>query len=222
MARRVRQKISEADARDGYRMPVPTLVCRLQSIKAQPKSTQAKLNILSFFSSIPAPTSHESEPSAQDLAPAGVVAVGPDSAAANVAMAKTNENQVQVTTLANETQREAEGETAQAESGPSQGLRCDNDDLGVEEDEEKKYGEGMDIEVEAAEEVSEWVNDVLDDAASEDLVVLEALAQEGLKKARKTHNYRSEVLFASLVDFYRWMPCQGRLRAAARVAQNLG
>jgi hypothetical protein len=69
--------------------------------------------------------------------------------------------------------------------------------------------------------VGEW-NDVLDDAASEDLVVLEALAQEGLKKARKTHDYRSEVLFASLVDFYRWMPHQGRLRAAARVAQNLG
>ncbi|KAJ7934658.1 hypothetical protein B0H13DRAFT_2305443 [Mycena leptocephala] len=43
-------------------------------------------------------------------------------------------------------------------------------------------------------------------------------AQEAGEAAGST----SEVLFASLVDFYRWMPRMGRLRAALRVAKYHG
>ncbi|TFY52341.1 hypothetical protein EVG20_g10592 [Dentipellis fragilis] len=73
-----------------------------------------------------------------------------------------------------------------------------------------------------ADEVSEWVNDELEEAVPKELPALHALASEGLKYSRKKVNYREEVLFASLVDFYRWVPRQGRARAAARVTKNLG
>ncbi|EIM80914.1 uncharacterized protein STEHIDRAFT_67794 [Stereum hirsutum FP-91666 SS1] len=68
----------------------------------------------------------------------------------------------------------------------------------------------------------EWIDDVLEDAASTDPVELEALAREGLKLSRKAKIYRDEVIFAFLVDFYHWTPRQGRVKASARVAQNLG
>lgn len=91
-------------------------------------------------------------------------------------------------------------------------------------DEETQTPEGNDIidkTVEEAAEVADWVEGVLEDAAPKSPCELEALAQAGLQKARKGHDYRSEVTFAGLVDFYRWMPRLGRLRSAMRVARNL-
>jgi hypothetical protein len=60
--------------------------------------------------------------------------------------------------------------------------------------------------VKEAAEIADWVENALDDAVSKEPPALEALAWESLKKARKSHDYRSEVLFASLTDFYRWIP----------------
>ncbi|KAJ7648975.1 hypothetical protein DFH06DRAFT_996741 [Mycena polygramma] len=73
-----------------------------------------------------------------------------------------------------------------------------------------------------ADEISEWVDTVLDDAAPVEPSELGFLAADCLKKARKSHDFRSTVLFAALVDFYRWMPRMGRLSAALRVAKNHG
>ncbi|KAJ6614499.1 hypothetical protein B0H10DRAFT_1950628 [Mycena sp. CBHHK59/15] len=69
--------------------------------------------------------------------------------------------------------------------------------------------------------IAEWVDTILDDAAPLDPKELSSLATASLKTARKAKDYRSEVLFASLADFYRWMPRMGRLRAALRMAQFL-
>ncbi|KAJ7934884.1 hypothetical protein B0H13DRAFT_1854876 [Mycena leptocephala] len=63
---------------------------------------------------------------------------------------------------------------------------------------------------------------VLDDAAPLDPSELGCLAADSLKKARKLKDFCSTVLFAALVDFYRWMPRMGRLRAALRVSKNHG
>lgn len=51
---------------------------------------------------------------------------------------------------------------------------------------------------------------------------LRALAIDGLRAARKTQNYRSEVVFASLVKFYEWKPRVDRVKAALRCAKAIG
>lgn len=68
--------------------------------------------------------------------------------------------------------------------------------------------------------MAEWIEDVLADAVSKSPEEMQCLAREGLKTARKTKDYRSEVLFASLVDFYLLKPRLKRLRAALRIARN--
>ncbi|KAJ7857810.1 hypothetical protein B0H14DRAFT_3637989 [Mycena olivaceomarginata] len=73
-----------------------------------------------------------------------------------------------------------------------------------------------------ADEIAEWVDTVLDDAAPLEPMQLEFLAADCLRKSRKSKDFWSTVLFAALVDFYRWMPLLGRLRAALRVAKNHG
>ncbi|KAJ7911238.1 hypothetical protein B0H13DRAFT_1875991 [Mycena leptocephala] len=73
-----------------------------------------------------------------------------------------------------------------------------------------------------ADEIAEWVDTILDDAAPLDPAELASLAVDGLKKARKSKDFRSTVLFAALADFYRWMPRMGRLPAPLRVAKNHG
>ncbi|KAJ6613380.1 hypothetical protein B0H10DRAFT_1951537 [Mycena sp. CBHHK59/15] len=73
-----------------------------------------------------------------------------------------------------------------------------------------------------ADEIAEWVETVLEDTAPLDPSELASLAADGLKKARKSKDYRSTILFAALTDFYRWMPRMGRLAAALRVAKNHG
>jgi hypothetical protein len=73
-----------------------------------------------------------------------------------------------------------------------------------------------------ADDVAEWVDTILDDAAPLKPDELHALAVDGLKAARKNKDYRSTVLFAALVDFFCWMPRMGRLRAALRVSLNHG
>jgi hypothetical protein len=108
-----------------------------------------------------------------------------------------------------------------------------SDELGDEEEEEpvpeqveeqarEEHGNEMVNSVILADDVADWVDTVLDDAAPLDPKELGALAAASLKTARKRKDYRSEVLFASLVDFYRWMPRMGRLRAALRVAKYHG
>ncbi|KAJ7182123.1 hypothetical protein C8R46DRAFT_985245 [Mycena filopes] len=73
-----------------------------------------------------------------------------------------------------------------------------------------------------ADEIAEWVETILDDAAPLAPAELASLALDGLKSARKSKDFRSTVLFAALGDFYRWMPRMGRLAAALRVAKNHG
>ncbi|KAJ6591911.1 hypothetical protein B0H10DRAFT_1960705 [Mycena sp. CBHHK59/15] len=77
-------------------------------------------------------------------------------------------------------------------------------------------------EMRAADDIADWVDTVLDDAASRKPAELEALVVASLKTARKEQNYRNSVLFAALADFYRWLPRMGHLRAALRVAKSHG
>jgi hypothetical protein len=73
-----------------------------------------------------------------------------------------------------------------------------------------------------ADNIAEWVDTILDDAAPLDPPELAALAVDCLKTARRNKDFRGSILFAALADFYRWMPRMGRLRAALRVAKNHG
>jgi hypothetical protein len=73
-----------------------------------------------------------------------------------------------------------------------------------------------------ADDIAEWVETILDDAAPPESDKLHSLATDCLKDARKKKDYRSTVLFAALVNFYHWMPRMGRLRAALRIAKNHG
>ncbi|EIW73824.1 hypothetical protein CONPUDRAFT_68340 [Coniophora puteana RWD-64-598 SS2] len=77
-------------------------------------------------------------------------------------------------------------------------------------------------EVEVADGIAEFVEGVLDEGEPKTWEELQALAEEGLKNARKRKSYRDEVVFASLVQLYRFAPRQGRLRGSLRVARNLG
>ncbi|KAJ7498083.1 hypothetical protein B0H11DRAFT_1998594, partial [Mycena galericulata] len=108
-----------------------------------------------------------------------------------------------------------------------------SDELGEEEEEEpmpeqveeqarEELGDEVVDSIILADDIADWVDTVLDDAAPRDPKELGSLAAASLKTARKQKDYRSEVLFASLVDFYRWMPRMGRLRAALRVAKYHG
>ncbi|KIO19668.1 hypothetical protein M407DRAFT_30668 [Tulasnella calospora MUT 4182] len=69
-------------------------------------------------------------------------------------------------------------------------------------------------------EDAEWVDVVTEESFQRLLWQdLEALAEEGLKKARKRQDYSSEVLFVALSDFYTWVGHQGRGAAALRAAR---
>ncbi|KAJ6477742.1 hypothetical protein C8R45DRAFT_934397 [Mycena sanguinolenta] len=70
-------------------------------------------------------------------------------------------------------------------------------------------------------QAAEWIH-VLEDAAPPGPDELHSLALDCPKVAQKEQDYRSTVLFASLADFYHWMPRMGRLRAALHVAHNHG
>ena len=71
-----------------------------------------------------------------------------------------------------------------------------------------------------SEEIALYAEDVLETTTPKSPSELHVLATEGLRKAWKAHDYRSEILFALLMDFYRWMLRFGRLRAALRVSKN--
>ncbi|KAJ7436649.1 hypothetical protein B0H11DRAFT_2109655 [Mycena galericulata] len=110
-----------------------------------------------------------------------------------------------------------------------------SDELGDEEEEEEEpmpeqveeqaweeHGDEVVDSIILADDIADGVDTVLDDAAPRDPKELGSLAAASLKTARKQKDYQSQVLFASLVDFYRWMPRMGRLRAALRVAKYHG
>ncbi|KAJ7504585.1 hypothetical protein B0H11DRAFT_1905200 [Mycena galericulata] len=88
-----------------------------------------------------------------------------------------------------------------------------SDELGDEEEEEEE-----EPVLEQVEEQNMGTrlggHTVLDDAALRDPKELSALAAASLKMTRKQKDYRSEVLFASLVNFYCWMPRMGQLLIA--------
>ncbi|KAJ7882883.1 hypothetical protein B0H13DRAFT_1890653 [Mycena leptocephala] len=92
----------------------------------------------------------------------------------------------------------------------------------VEEQAREEHGDEVVDSIVLADDVADWVDTVLDDAAPQDPKELVALTAASLKTARKQKDYRSEVLFASLVDFYRWLPRMGCLQAALRVAKYHG
>ncbi|KAF8211778.1 hypothetical protein K438DRAFT_58293 [Mycena galopus ATCC 62051] len=86
----------------------------------------------------------------------------------------------------------------------------------------QKEGDAAVDSIAIADNIAEWVDTILEDAAPPETDQLQSLASDGLKAARKNKDYRSTVLFAALVDFYHWMPRMGRLRAALRIAKNHG
>ncbi|KAJ6621933.1 hypothetical protein B0H10DRAFT_2214741 [Mycena sp. CBHHK59/15] len=92
----------------------------------------------------------------------------------------------------------------------------------LEKDPRSREGDVAVDSIVAADDIADWVDTVLDDAASKEPAELEALAVASLNTARKEQNYRNTVLFAALADFYRWLPRMERLRAALRVAKNHG
>ncbi|KAF8139572.1 hypothetical protein K438DRAFT_1785531 [Mycena galopus ATCC 62051] len=91
----------------------------------------------------------------------------------------------------------------------------------LEKEARLEHGDEAVNSIVVADNIPEWI-EVLEDAAPLDPASLGALASDSLKLARKNQDYRSTVLFAALVDFYRWMPRMGRLRAALRIAKNHG
>ncbi|KAJ6550748.1 hypothetical protein B0H10DRAFT_2242550 [Mycena sp. CBHHK59/15] len=108
-----------------------------------------------------------------------------------------------------------------------------SDELAADEEEEpipeqleeqacEEHGNEVVDSIVLTDNIAEWVDTILDDAAPLDPKELSSLATASLKVARKAKDYRSEVLFASLADFYRWMPRMGRLRAALRVSRYHG
>ncbi|KAF8212939.1 hypothetical protein K438DRAFT_2010133 [Mycena galopus ATCC 62051] len=93
----------------------------------------------------------------------------------------------------------------------------------VEEQAREEHGDKVVDSLILADNVADWVDMVLDDTALWDPKELGALAVMSLKTAPKQNDYQSEVLFATLVDLYRWMPRMGHLRAELRVAKyNVG
>jgi hypothetical protein len=58
------------------------------------------------------------------------------------------------------------------------------------------------------------IEDVLEDAAPANPDEMLAQACVGLQTARKKKDYCSEVLFALLIDLYRWIPKHGRIKAS--------
>jgi hypothetical protein len=88
----------------------------------------------------------------------------------------------------------------------------DEQDISLEELKEEAWEEEGDAAVDSivvADDIAEWINTALDDAAPSEPDALCSLAADCLKTARKNQDYRSTVLFAALVDFYCWMPCMG-------------
>ncbi|KAJ7337389.1 hypothetical protein DFH08DRAFT_1014352 [Mycena albidolilacea] len=91
----------------------------------------------------------------------------------------------------------------------------------LEKEARLQHGDEIIDSIAVTDNIAEWI-EVLEDAAPVGPESLHALAADCLKLARKKQDYRSTVLFAALVDFYRWMPRMGRLRAALRIAKNHG
>lgn len=113
--------------------------------------------------------------------------------------------------------RSAQGNEIESAARAEEEGQLDEDIVRAAGEIEKELDRNME-EVDALE----WINDILEDATSTDPVELEALACEGLKLSRKAKIYHDEVIFANLIDFYHWTPRQGRVKASAWVAQNLG
>ncbi|KAJ7016406.1 hypothetical protein C8F04DRAFT_1281500 [Mycena alexandri] len=105
-------------------------------------------------------------------------------------------------------------------------VELSSEESGNEEEEEEPEPEQVEAQareeqgdavVDAAilvDDIAGWVDTILDDATPQEPKELGALAAACLKVARRKKDYASEVLFTSLVNFYRWMPRLGRLRAA--------
>ncbi|KAJ7624166.1 hypothetical protein B0H17DRAFT_1340407, partial [Mycena rosella] len=121
--------------------------------------------------------------------------------------------------------REEEESSSGSESETGKSDLDDNEEQHPELLEQEARSKEGDVAVDSiifADEIAEWVETVLEDAAPLHPSELASLAADGLKKARKSKDYRSTILFAALADFYGWMPRMGRLAAALRVAKNHG
>ncbi|KAJ7325750.1 hypothetical protein DFH08DRAFT_816827 [Mycena albidolilacea] len=75
----------------------------------------------------------------------------------------------------------------------------------------QKEGDAAVDSIAVADNIAEWVDTILEDAAPLETDQLQSLASDCLKAARKNKDYRSTVLLAALVDFYHWMPRMGRV-----------
>ncbi|CAK5267144.1 unnamed protein product [Mycena citricolor] len=76
-------------------------------------------------------------------------------------------------------------------------------------------------ELKTADDVADWVEGVIGEEMPKSDTELCLMANEGVRLARKMKDYRSEVLWASLVKFYTWKPRHGRGGAALRCARAL-
>lgn len=94
-----------------------------------------------------------------------------------------------------------------------------------EDSSEASEAEGRESKVPKEEEIDlEW-GEALNEEEPErptDIPKLKDAVRIGLVQARKAKDYRSELLFACLNDFYKWVERNGRIRASLRVATNHG
>jgi hypothetical protein len=72
----------------------------------------------------------------------------------------------------------------------------------LEEEAHSQEGNAAIDSIVVTDEIAEWVETVLDDAAPLHPSELASLAVDGLRKARKLQDFRTTVLFAALTDFY--------------------
>jgi len=64
--------------------------------------------------------------------------------------------------------------------------------------------------------------DVVDEVLPKTIADFQALAKDGLKLARRAQSYQDQMRFASLSQFYTFLPHLNRIRASQRVAQSIG
>ncbi|KAL1949585.1 hypothetical protein VTO73DRAFT_8466 [Trametes versicolor] len=201
---RKRQKVLEDAKRDGRGPNHPVVLRQLEALRARPATKQVQQTLSSFFS--------QTSRGGQLEATAGL---------------KHEETEVPQTITAAEVPEDEDSEdddgllTSETETEDT--LLADDQSAGTQLESRgspvpSSHADVVDLASKAIE-AAEYTEDVLETAVLKTHEQLRNMADEGRRKARKAHDYRSEVLFASLVDFYRWLPRHGRLRASLRVSR---
>lgn len=210
---RKRQKVLEDAKRDGREPDHPIVLRQLEVLRMRPATKQpVQQTLLCFFSQ----TSGGKQLEAAGGLEHGAAEVPQTTTAAAVPEEEDGE--------------EDDGGLLTSETETEDALLANNQSAGTQLESRgspvastqptgaSSYADVVDLTSEAIE-AAEYTEDVLETAVPKTHEQLRNMADEGRRKARKAHDYRSEVLFASLVDFYRWLPRHGRLRASLRVSR---